>query len=379
MPSEPNPFTPSFGISPPILSGRAGVLGRVEAALAHGPRHPDFTMLATGSRGIGKTVLLNAVEEAAGRRGWAAIPASAASAADGMTLSSYIEWCAEKWPVPPQWHQAGAGIGSLAKPDGRVWPGLVGALMALARLAAANGAGVLLTIDELHSAAVDDFRAVAYAIQQVTRREQLPLAFVGAGLNEMEDTILADDGMTFFQRCARAPLSPLSEAEARFAIEQPILNSQRRIEAAGLDAMVLAASGNPFMVQAVGFAAWEHAGEATMITAAHTDAGIADAERSLISQIVMPMWRRISSRDREFLYAMSADDDASAVRALTERMGITPNFANRCRQRLIDAGAIVAAGRGLVRFSHEAMRDWLRDGADDPFDKEPDPKVTPDG
>ncbi|MCY4664455.1 MAG: hypothetical protein OXC00_07315 [Acidimicrobiaceae bacterium] len=56
--------------------------------------------------------------------------------------------------------------------------------------------------------------------------------FVGAGLNEMEDTILADDGMTFFQRCARAPLSPLSEAEARFAIEQPILNSQRRIEAA---------------------------------------------------------------------------------------------------------------------------------------------------
>ena len=92
------------------------------------------------------------------------------------------------------------------------------------------------------------------------------------------------------------------------------------------------------------------------------------------------MWRRISSRDREFLCAMSADDDASAVRALIERMGITPNFANRCRQRLIDAGAIVAAGRGLVRFTHEAMRDWLRGGADDPFDKEPgDRKVTPDG
>ena len=371
MPSGSNPFTPSFGISPPVLSGRAGVLGRVEAALVHGPRHPDFTMLVTGSRGIGKTVLLNAVEEAAGRRGWAAIPASAASTADGMTLSSHIEWCAQKWPAPPQWHQAGVGVGSLAKPDGRVWPGLVGALMALARRAAANGAGVLLTIDELHSAAVEDFRGVAYAIQQVTRREQLPLAFVGAGLNELEDTILSDDGMTFFQRCARAPLSPLSEAEARFAIEQPILESQRRIEAAGLDAMVLAASGNPFMVQAVGFAAWERAAEATTITAAHTAAGIADAERSLINQIVMPMWRRISNRDREFLYAMSADDDTSPVRALIQRMDITPNFANRCRQRLIDAGAIVAAGRGLVRFSHEAMRDWLRTGADDPVTTEP--------
>ena len=32
------------------------------------------------------------------------------------------------------------------------------------------------------------------------------------------------------------------------------------------------------------------------------------------------MWRRISSRDREFLCAMSADDDASAVRALIERI-----------------------------------------------------------
>lgn len=371
MPSASNPFTPSFGISPPVLSGRAGVLGRVEAALAHGPRHPDFTMLVTGSRGIGKTVLLNAVEEAAGRLGWAAIPASAASTADGMTLSAHIEWCAEKWPVPPQWHQADVGLGSLAKPDGRVWPGLVGALMALARRADANGAGVLLTIDELHSAAVEDFRTVAYAIQQVTRRERLPLAFVGAGLNELEDTILSDDGMTFFQRCARAPLSPLSEAEARFAIEQPVLESQRRIEADGLDAMVLAASGNPFMVQAVGFAAWEHAAEATTITTAHAAAGIADAERSLINQIVMPMWRHISNRDREFLDAMSADDDASPMRALIQRLGITPNFANRCRQRLIDAGAIVAAGRGMVRFSYEAMRDWLRSGADDPDATEP--------
>ena len=340
--------------------------------MAHGPRHPDFTTLVTGSRGIGKTVLLNAVERTAERRGWAVIPTSATSAANGMTLSANIQWCAERWPAPPEWQQTGVGIGSLAKPDGRVWPGLVGALMDLAGRASANGAGVLLTIDELHAAAIEDFRSVAYAVQQVTRREQLPLAFVGAGLNELEGTILSDDGMTFFQRCARTRLNPLTEAEARFAIEQPIHDSKRQVEPAGLDEMVRAASGNPFMVQAVGFAAWEHSGGAATISEDHAAAGIADAQRSLIDQLVMPVWRRLSTRDREFLHAMSVDDHATSMRSLIQRAGITPNFANRCRQRLIDAGAIIAVGRGLVQFSHEAMRHWLRAGADDPHPTPPD-------
>jgi len=52
-----NPFSPTFGASPPVLAGRDDILDDVDDALATGPTHPDYTTLFTGVRGAGKTVL----------------------------------------------------------------------------------------------------------------------------------------------------------------------------------------------------------------------------------------------------------------------------------------------------------------------------------
>ena len=75
-----NPFSPSFGTSPPVLAGRDVILDSVGDALAAGPTHPDFTALFIGVRGAGKTVMLNAVEDLARSRGWLALPDSASTA-----------------------------------------------------------------------------------------------------------------------------------------------------------------------------------------------------------------------------------------------------------------------------------------------------------
>jgi hypothetical protein len=65
-----NPFTPIFGVSPPVLVGRKEEVATFADAQEDGPGAPGRAMLFTGVRGAGKTVMLNAVEDAARRRGW---------------------------------------------------------------------------------------------------------------------------------------------------------------------------------------------------------------------------------------------------------------------------------------------------------------------
>ena len=68
--SGQNPFTPSFGVSPPHLAGRDEILQSIREAMAAGPRHPGFTSLLLGGRGTGKTTILMQTEKALGEAGW---------------------------------------------------------------------------------------------------------------------------------------------------------------------------------------------------------------------------------------------------------------------------------------------------------------------
>ena len=66
-----NPYAPGAGQRPPELAGRSAQLAAFDVVLervAHG--RPERSIVLTGLRGVGKTVLLNAMRSAAVRRGW---------------------------------------------------------------------------------------------------------------------------------------------------------------------------------------------------------------------------------------------------------------------------------------------------------------------
>src|SRR4051812_13583524 len=66
-----NPYAPGAGQRPPELAGRDPQLGAFDVVLervAHG--RPERSLVLTGLRGVGKTVLLNALRSSAVRRGW---------------------------------------------------------------------------------------------------------------------------------------------------------------------------------------------------------------------------------------------------------------------------------------------------------------------
>jgi len=77
VPRTPNPFRPGFGKSPPLLVGRDRELHDFTEALADGPGAVGRIMLPDGQRGCGKTVMLNALEDAAKEAGWLVISETA--------------------------------------------------------------------------------------------------------------------------------------------------------------------------------------------------------------------------------------------------------------------------------------------------------------
>ena len=87
---DKNPFRPSFGASPVQLAGREFEISSFNYGLLGGVGAMQRALLVSGTRGVGKTVLLNEFEESARRLGQ--VPCSGvAVCAFGSVFSSVFE------------------------------------------------------------------------------------------------------------------------------------------------------------------------------------------------------------------------------------------------------------------------------------------------
>lgn len=362
-----NPFSPSFGTSPPVLAGRDVILDSLGDALASGPSHPDYTALFIGVRGAGKTVMLNAVEDLARSRGWLALSDSASMAGLPARLAHAASALLEEiGPAEPKRRlssvtAAGFGVGLETVPAPQAEHDLRGILSDLGDALAERGTGLLITVDEMQSGDAEEIREFGSVLQHVSRREQRPVAFIGAALPQVEGTLLSDDAITFLQRCSRYDIDRLNPQATRRAIAEPISEHGRSIDPTALDSAVAASSGYAFMIQLVGFHSWQADVASPHITAEHVATGITEAQRRIGRMVIAPTWRTLSEVDRRFLLAMAQDDGESKLTDIADRLGVTTKYASVYRQRLIRAGMILPSGRGRFDLAHEATHDWLRE------------------
>ena len=370
--NSPNPFRPTFGAPPHTLSGRNEVLDRIANTFTLNEGDPDATMVVTGHRGTGKTVLLNKAVQMAHERKWAAV---SVSAVDGPVARAVIEAVTASGTANKQRdgrltnrltsvQAVGFGL-SWSPPTHTDNPSLRYVLTDLTEQAARSGTGLLIALDEMQHLRVDSAREFASALQHVIRNEGRPAVFIGAGLTVIESTILADAGMTFFGRCARSPIGLLSPQDASTAIRRPLEDSGASIDKEALDAVVVAAHGYPFMLQQIGYHIWEatpdlHSGIALDIAYA----GIASAHEAMENQVLRPDWARLTPTERKALTAMSRDPGPSHTASLRSRLDMSSSKWGVYRNSLLDAGVIVAPQRGQVDFAHEPMREWVRKQTD---------------
>lgn len=126
-------------------------------------------------------------------------------------------------------------------------PALRTQLTAACDLLAKNGAGLLLTLDEIHHQQVPELREVATVLQHLVREEK-EIAFVGAGLPSAVSTVLNDDVLTFLRRADRHSLGRVPIAEVAVAITEPIERAERHLSAELAAKAAEATSGYPFFI-----------------------------------------------------------------------------------------------------------------------------------
>lgn len=365
-----NPFTPTFGTSPPLLVGRDQDLDDFREGLRGGPGSPERATLVTGLRGTGKTVMLNAYEDVAGEEGWLVISETATpNLIDRITHEHLPRLLSEVDPRQTESRLTGVSLPGGFGADREVSerhvprPGLRSQLGQLTDLLAERGGGgVLITVDEVHRKGMGDLRELGTTIQHAFR-ERRNVAFVGAGLPSAVDDLLSDEVSTFLRRADRRHLRTVRPEEVAAAIAVPIRGAGRDIAPDALQVAVAGTGGYPFMIQLVGLHTWRADSTAATIDIDQARRGVDQARRKVGQLVHASALADLSDVDRSFLAAMAHDDGPSRMAEIAARLGVDATYAGQYRLRLIAAEVIEPRGHGLVDFTLPGLRDYLREHA----------------
>lgn len=358
-----SPFRAGFGKTPPMLAGRDSILDGFAAALAEGTWSTERTMLVEGLRGVGKTVLLNALEDIARERSWIVIAETATPGFLDRITNGHLQRAIDELDPPVERHitsagVAGASITSQIVPPPQYPVTLRSQLEKIGELVAPHG--VLITLDEINTHSIDELAEFA-AEHQHAIRSDMEIAFVGAGLRNAIKEALSHRSLTFLRRSLRPPIDFLEYDDVVDAINIPILDRGRTIGPEALDYAVRATQGYPFLAQLIGDLAWKASANNTSISLDDVKSAYRRARRTMGRNIHEPSLSDLSHTDLTVLARMSADDGPTAVSDLRASLGVTSKYLSVYRQRLIDAGMIIPAGHGKVDIAMPYLREYLRD------------------
>jgi hypothetical protein len=379
-----NPFAPGAGQRPPELAGRNKEVDAFEVVLERVARgRPERSLVLTGLRGVGKTVLLGELRSMAVRRGWGAGKIEARPDADlRRPLSAALHRAIRDLAVQ---HRAPERVESVlgvlkafalrATPDGaklreRWQPGidvpatqgradsgdieidLVELLTEVAELAQDVGTGVAVLIDEMQDVMPDDISALCAACHELSQ-SGAPLVVVGAGLPHLPAVLSASK--SYSERLFRyVRIDRLDRDDADQAVLAPVARENAEITIEALDALFDASSGYPYFIQAYGKAAWD-AAPADPITAEDVRVAAPEAEAELAVGFFGSRYERATPAEREYLRAMAemteGKDEGAGTSDIAVYLGRKPSSLSPARDSLIKKGLIYSAERGRIAFT----------------------------
>jgi hypothetical protein len=365
-----NPFKPSFGVSPPVLVGRDGLIEEFVEGLEDGPGAAARATIYTGARGSGTTVMLNAVEDRARELGWLVVSETASPGFVDRIARQELPRLLESFD-PKAVRRRVTGITGPLGSGGVAWSTterhapeatLRSQVELITDLLAENETGLLITLDEIHHNQIGELRQLATTVQHAFRDER-QLAFVGAGLASAITDVVNDEVLTFLRRAERHALGSVAGADVARAIRTPVEESGRTVAEDVLDVMVKGTRGYPFLIQLVGSQVWRLHKSEREISMESAREGISDALRRLGRLVYEPALADASDIDKSFLLAMAKDDGPSRMKDIQQRLEIDANFASQYRLRLIASELIESTGHGYVDFALPYLRDYLREHA----------------
>ncbi|MGN0064744.1 MAG: ATP-binding protein [Nocardioides sp.] len=394
-----NPYAPGAGQRPPELAGRDEQLRTFDVVLERVAKgRPERSMVLTGLRGVGKTVLLNALRSAAVRKGWGTGKLEARPD-QGLRrpLSSALHQAVRELGhrdeesvnhvlgVIKSFAHRDAGAGAKLKDQwspgidvaavrGRADSGdieidLVELFTDLGGLAADVGKGIGVFIDEMQDLGPDDISALCAACHELSQ-SGLPVIVVGAGLPHLPAVLSASK--SYSERLFRYQrIDRLSREAADSALTVPAADEEADYEDGALEAMYAATGGYPYFIQAYGKAVWDLAPRSP-ITAADVAVAAPEAEAELAVGFFGSRYERATPGERDYLMAMADVALAAATEAEGEpesvptadvaaTLGKKPQSLSPARDSLLKKGLIYSGERGRIAFTVPHFGRYLRE------------------
>jgi len=381
-----NPFSPGAGSPPPELAGREGILeqarilfGRILA------RRPEKSLLLTGLRGVGKTVLLNEIERIAARSGFRTI---LMEAHEGKPLAVLLA---------PQLRRLLfeldriKGAGDKARRGLAVLRSFVGAIKikvgdldigldiepeagsadsgdlevdlpnlfeAVGEAAQERGSAVAILIDEIQYFSADELSALIMAMHKMQQR-QLPLVLVGAGLPILPG--LAGESKSYAERLFSFPaVGPLSEADAGQALQDPVRAEGVEFEPEALREIFRLTQGYPYFLQEWGYQAWNRA-DASPISASVLREASAVVLQRLDENFFRVRFDRLTPREKTYLRAMAELGEGHyRTGDIADKLGVKITTLGPVRASLIRKGMVYSPSHGEMAFTVPLFDAFMR-------------------
>ena len=394
-----NPYAPGAGQRPPELAGRDEQLDAFDVVLERVARgRPERSIVLTGLRGVGKTVLLGALRSAAVRAGWGTgkLEARPDQSLRRPLSSALHQAIRELGPaggagehalgVVKSFVQRDAGAGARLRDrwspgidvpvvSGRADSGdieidLVELLSDVGGMAADTGRGIAIFVDEMQDLGPDDVSALCAALHEISQ-SRLPLIVVGAGLPHLPAVLSASK--SYSERLFRyARIDRLDRTAADRALEAPAEEEGAAYTPEALEAMYALTDGYPYFIQAYGKAAWDLAPQSP-IGLEDVRVGAAEADAELAVGFFGSRFERATPGEREYLRAMAdvavvageqgSDLESVATSDVAAHLGRKPQSLSPARDALLKKGLIYSGERGRIAFTVPHFGKYLREHA----------------
>ncbi|MCX6074158.1 MAG: ATP-binding protein [Campylobacterales bacterium] len=381
-----NPFSPGAGSPPPELAGRDIVLEQARVLLGRAKaKRSEKSLLLTGLRGVGKTVLLNAIEHIAKDQDYRTI---LVEAHEGKSLAVLLAPHLRRLLFDLD---RIAGAGDKARRGIAVLKSFVGAIklkigdldigldiepeagsadsgdlevdlpslfMAVAEAAEERGTAVAIFIDEIQYFNMTELSALIMAMHKMQQR-QLPLVLIGAGLSILPG--LAGESKSYAERLFNFPdIGPLFQADALKALQDPVQEVGESFSDDALKEIFRLTKGYPYFLQEWGYQAWNQAVTSPITLQVIQETSDLVAKR-LDDNFFRVRFDRLTPKEKTFLRAMAElGEGPYRTGDIAEKLNTKINILGPVRANLIKKGMVYSPSYGDMAFSVPLFNEFMR-------------------
>ncbi len=372
-----NPYSPGAGAPPPELVGRDPILEQARILLGRTKlKRPEKSLLLTGLRGVGKTVLLNEIDRLAKADGFQTILIEAQEDKSlGSLLAPHLRTLLyELDRIARAGNKVKRGfavlrsfIGALKVTLGEVTFGLdidpeKGAadsgdlqidlpnlFVAVAEAAEEKRSAVAVLIDEIQYFNQKELGALIMAMHKLQQR-QLPLVLLGAGLPILPG--LAGESKSYAERLFSFPeVGALSADDSAKALQAPAKAVGVAFKPDSLQEVFRLTKGFPYFLQEWGYQAWNLA-TASPITLQV----VRNATEIVIPRLDQNFFRvrfdRLTPGEKNFLRAMAElGPGPHRTGDVADALGVKVTSLGPARAKLIKKGMIYSPAHGDMAFT----------------------------